>query len=65
MRDDTYPRGAVPVSPEEVGLLDSLASGQCLPDGYAHLRGSCVHAYRMRTLPCERHLVPYHLVRAI
>ena len=35
LRDRAHPRGAIPVSSQEMGLLDCLASGQCVPAGDA------------------------------
>lgn len=65
LRDCAYPRRAAALRPEEVGLLDRLASGQCLPACDAHLRGPCIHAARLRPVPCQRHLVARVLAQAL
>lgn len=49
--DRTHPRGAVPFSTEEMGLLDSMAHGKCIPARDAYLCRSRVYADCLRPLP--------------
>ena len=65
MRDRAHPSCTVPFRSQEMGLLDSLASGQCLPACNAYLCGTRVYADCLRTLPRKRNLVTHHLVRTL
>ena len=42
------PAGAAAVGPEEMGLLDSVAGGECHADNFAHKGRACLYAYSVR-----------------
>ena len=63
--DSAYPCRPVPLGPQEMGLLDCMASGQCLPACYACLCGTRLYADCLWPLPHKRNLVTCHLVRPL
>ena len=65
LRDRAHTCGTVPFGLEEVGLLDSMAAGECDADDIAHIGRPCVHADSVRPLPHKRHSFAVRLVQAV
>ena len=65
VRDCTDTGGPVPVRHEEMGLLDSLASGECHTAVAAYFRRPCVHADSLRPLSDKRSGVSGELVPTV
>ena len=62
IRPDADPAGAIPLRPEEVGLLAGLACGECMEHLALRFGWACVHADCVRPVSHKWGVVVDHLV---
>ena len=63
--DSVDTRGAVPFRSQEMGLLDSMAAGECDTDGSPHIGRACVHADSFRPVLDKRDSFTVQLVQTL